>query len=140
MATRPGIPLGSDDGLPMRLVLRDEFTWAQLNKCLREIHGNGVLYEVIIRELKPKRSIEQNARYWALLTQISRQVQDENGRDYSPETWHEYFKAKFLGKDCILLDGEPFLVQKTTTSLNVMQFGDYMTMIEVWAVEHDVRL
>lgn len=90
-----------------------------------------------VKEYGRKRSVEQNNRYWAILTDIAEQVKPD--REYSPETWHEYFKAKFIGKDTMIIDGEPVLVQKTTTNLRVLEFGDYMTQVEAWAVDHNVR-
>ena len=95
-------------------------------------------YRVTIEEYKSKRSLEQNSRYWLILSFIAEQVKPE-GREYSPEVWHEWAKAKFLGKDTIVIDGEPVLVQKTTTKLKVLEFGDYMTQVEVWAVDHNVH-
>lgn len=96
-------------------------------------------YEVTVKPFKKRRSLDQNARYWWLLATISTQVSDETGKKYAPETWHEYLKAEFLGKDTILIDGSPKLVHRTTTKLNVMDFMDYMTQVEAWAVEHGVR-
>lgn len=97
-------------------------------------------WRVDIAEQKRRRSVEQNARHWALLTCISDQFRDEIGRQYSPETWHEYFKAKFLGKDTVIVDGDVLLVPKESKKLNVVEFGDLMARIEVWAHEHDIQL
>ena len=95
-------------------------------------------YTVEIKEYGRKRSVDQNNRYWAILTDIAEQVKPE-GKEYSPETWHEYFKARFLGKDTMVIDGELVLVPKTTTKLKVVEFIDYCTQVEAWAVEHRVR-
>lgn len=99
----------------------------------------GQRFKVTVEEYKSKRSLEQNARYWVILTQISEQVTDENERKYSPEVWHEFFKAKFLGKDAVIIDNEPVLLPRTTTTLKVLEFGDYMTQCEAWAVDHGVK-
>lgn len=123
----------------LRFVLRGESDWSRLRSTFMEIRNVPLLYEVIVREVRAKRSIEQNARYWALLNDIADLVKDESGKLYSPETWHEYFKTKFIGKDVILVDGEPELIAKSTTKLTIMEFGDYMQEVEVWATEHDVR-
>lgn len=96
--------------------------------------------EVVIKPFKRRRNLDQNALYWAVLTDISNQVTDENGKKYSPEVWHEYFKALFLGKDTVLVDGEATLIPKSTRNLNVMEFADYVTQIQAWSVDHEVRL
>jgi len=96
-------------------------------------------YSVRIDQYAKRRSTDQNARYWMILTFISDQVLDENGKQYSPETWHNFFKAKFLGKDTMIVDGDLILVEKTSTKLTVMEFMDYMMQIEAWSVEHGVH-
>lgn len=55
--------------------------------------------EVLIREYRPTRSLDQNAMMWSgPLSDISHQVYLE-GRTYSPEAWHEYFKEQFLPEE-----------------------------------------
>jgi hypothetical protein len=99
---------------------------------------SNVPHKVTIEPYKRTRTVDQNSRYWAILNDISDQVQVE-GKNYATEVWHEYFRTKFLGKDTFLVDGSPVLVTKSSRKLNVMEFGDYMTQVEVWAVEHEVR-
>lgn len=93
----------------------------------------GIQYRVTIEELKPKRSLEQNARYWALLTEISKQAPSHMGGEWhSPDTWHMYCRRRFLG-----VEPGPFGegVPKSTAKLGIGAFGDYMTEIEAWAVD-----
>lgn len=52
--------------------------------------------EVVIREEKRKRTLDQNALYWAgPLRDIAEQAW-VHGRQYSAEVWHEHFKREFL--------------------------------------------
>lgn len=52
--------------------------------------------EVVIREEKKKRSPDQNSLYWAgPLRDIAEQAWVD-GRQYSAEVFHEYFKREFL--------------------------------------------
>ena len=52
--------------------------------------------EVVIREEKRKRSLDQNRLYWAgPLRDIAEQAWVQ-GRQYSSEVWNEYFKREFL--------------------------------------------
>lgn len=97
------------------------------------------LHEIIFRPYKARRSHEQNNLMWAVLTEISKQVKDETGKYYSPEVWHNYFKATILGKDAIIMDGKPELVQKSTTKLGTKEFSDYVTEIQAWAVDRGVK-
>ena len=94
----------------------------------------GLQYAVRIDEVKAKRSIEQNRRYWMLLTYISQHApQYAGGEWYSPDIWHEYLARRFLG----MVPG-PFGegVRKSTTSLKVAEFSAYMDAIEEWARDH----
>lgn len=92
-----------------------------------------------VEYLDRKRSIEQNARMWAILTHVSDQIADENEKKYSPETWLSFFKGQFLGKDTMVIDGQVHLVEKRSSTLKVVEFGEFMTQIEVWAIEHGVN-
>lgn len=82
---------------------------------------------------KEIRSSEANRRYWALLHEIAEKVKPE-GRDYSAETWHTYFKQKILGSiEVSLPNGKTIQVPQTTTALDTSQFHDFSTQVEVWA-------
>ena len=121
----------------MKLILRTPNLRAQAIRAIQAIPLDQV-YECDLKPWKKTRSTPANARYWAILTEISDQLTPE-GQHYSPETWHEYMKARFIGKDVVIVDGEPFLVAKTSTKLKTAEFGDYMTQVEAWGVEHGVK-
>lgn len=92
--------------------------------------GDG--YELVLRPLKSKRSIEQNKRYWALLREVSA-IAWVDGRQFKDEVWHEHFKREFIG--CVDLPGGQSMGISTTT-LSIQEMGDYMTKIESWAAEN----
>ena len=121
----------------MKIVMRTPHLRAQAIRAIRDIPRDQV-YECDLKPWKATRSSEQNRRYWSLLTEISEQLKPE-GKQYSHETWHEYMKARFIGKDVVIVDGEPFLVAKTSTKLKTAEFGDYMTQVEAWGSEHGVQ-
>lgn len=82
---------------------------------------------------KRTRSNQANARYWLLLHLIADKIRPE-GVQYSAETWHIYFKQKFLGViETRMPNGKTSLVQKTTTELDTGEFADYMMAVETWA-------
>lgn len=87
-----------------------------------------------------KRSNPQNARYWALLHMIAAQI-TPNGTHYSPQTWHYYVKSRFLGCDDVILPNSKVLViPRSTTTLDVREFNEYMEQVEAWAAERGVYL
>jgi hypothetical protein len=102
--------------------------WNLVQQLMREDGG----YELVLRPLKSKRSIEQNKRYHALLRDLSA-VAWLDGRQYGPDAWAEYFKQTLIGWDDLPGGGRRGL---STTTLSVQDFGDYMTKIELWAAEN----
>lgn len=85
---------------------------------------------VTVAEHKQKRSTDQNARYWALLSEIAEQVQ-VGGRYFNRDVWHEWMKDRFGPK----VDGPTGLLPASTSQMNTEQFAKYMTQVEVFAVQ-----
>lgn len=114
---------------------------ASLSDALAKLAGLPLdrPWALTVERLDRKRSLQQNARLWAILTHVSDQVADEEGKKYSPETWMSFFKSKFLGKRAISVDGELHLVEKRSSTLKTVEFGEFMTQIEVWSIDHGVN-
>lgn len=107
--------------------------WRHLSSLPLVRDGVAVLYRVIIEELRPTRSNQQNSRYWALMTAISQQAPEHMGGEWhAPEVWHEYCKRRWLG-----VEAGPFGegVPRSTARLKVGEFNDYMEQIEAWAID-----
>jgi len=125
----------------VRIVLGSDEAFTKAKLALLTLWNNRKTDELHTLEIKPykrKRTVSQNSRYWAILTEIAQQLKP-NDQEYSPETWHEYFKAKMIGKDTILIDGEAEVIAKSSANLEVQEFTDYMTQVEAWAIEHGVQ-
>lgn len=103
---------------------------AMIDSNWQAMNEAGKPLVVMVSEYKAKRSAEQNARYWALLGEIADGAW-VNGRQFSDDVWHEFFRREFIGKED-LPDGRE--VGLTTTKLSVAEFSDYMTRIEQYAV------
>ena len=121
----------------MKLRLTNAADWNRLKDYVKSLpfmrEGRGVAYLVTVEEMKSRRSLEQNARYWALLTAISQQAPSYMGGEWHhPGVWHRYCATRFLG-----MEAGPFGtgVPKSTSDLKVGEFGDYMTAIEAWACD-----
>ena len=94
---------------------------------------NGMVLEL----RKPKRSLDQNRYYWAVLTDISEQVVP--GKAYEPSIWHEYLRALFLPQRMVELpDGSVKMLEASTAELRVNEFSEYLEKVIKWALEHDV--
>lgn len=90
-----------------------------------------------IREAK--RTTDQNARFWAMLSDVSRSKPE--GRTHTPEVWKALF-MNALGYETRFemgLNGEPFPVGFRSSRLNKSQMADLITFIAEYGDRHGVR-
>lgn len=90
--------------------------------------------------VKPKtRSLEQNSRLWAMLTDVSRQVV-WHGRKLSPEEWKHVFTAGLKRQDVVPgLDGGFVVLGQSTSQMSVREMGDLMELISAFGSQRGVR-
>jgi hypothetical protein len=89
---------------------------------------------------KMKRSSEANRRYWLLLHMAAQKLKPE-GVQYSAETFHVYYKLRFLGGDDIKLpNGKVIVMPKSSADLDKTEFHDYVTQVEQDLNERGVYL
>ena len=92
----------------------------------------------ILEVRPPKRSLDSNRYYWAVLGDISEQVVP--GKAYEPSIFHEYFRTLFLPERMVELpDGSIKMLEPSTSELNQATFSEYTEKVIKWALEHDVR-
>ncbi len=87
---------------------------------------------------EPKRTLEQNDRMWALLTDVS--VSMPGGRRHTPDDWKAVF-MNACGWECQFLeglDGRPFPQGFRSSSLTKSQMTTLMDFIEAWGTENGV--
>lgn len=87
-----------------------------------------------------KRSTEQNARMWAMLTDVSKQVKHHD-RVYSPEDWKCLFMHA-LGQEVRFLpalNGQGFVpIGYRSSDLSKAEMTELMDLMEAWGAEHGV--
>ena len=85
------------------------------------------------------RSLDQNAKMWAMLTEVSRAKPD--GRNWTPETWKAAFMHS-LGHQIQFADGldnsGPFPLGFKTSKLTKPQMADLITVIQEYGDRHGV--
>lgn len=85
------------------------------------------------------RSLDQNARLWALLGDISAQV-DWYGRKLTPEEWKHVFTASLKKQDVVPgLDGGFVVLGQSTSKMTVAEMADLQTLMEAFGAEKGVR-
>ncbi len=104
----------------------------------REIDRASDGHVCIIQE--PTRSQIQNARLWAMLTDVSRQI-DWYGKKLSPEDWKHLFTSSLRKLEVVPnLEGSGFVALGLSTSkMSVKEMCDLQTLIEAFGAEHNVR-
>lgn len=88
-----------------------------------------------------KRTIPQNDRMWAMLTDVATQV-DHAGRRYTPDQWKVLFmhacgrEVQFLPA----LDGSTFIPWgQSSSDLSKGEMTELIEFIFAWGAEHGVR-
>lgn len=107
--------------------------WPQLKSALMAGHR-------MVLEVKPStRSLEQNARLWAMLDEISKQV-DWYGRKLTPHDWKHVFTASLKKQDLVPgLDGGFVVLGLSTSKMTKAEMCDLQTLMEAFGAERGVR-
>ena len=89
----------------------------------------------------PKRTLPQNSRFWAMLTDVSRQY-EHCGRKYEPDQWKVLFLSS-LGREMQFapsLDGRGFVpLGQSSSDLSVAEMADLITFMLAWGAENDIE-
>ena len=86
------------------------------------------------------RTTEQNAKLWAMLGDISKQVQ-HNGRYRTPESW-KLLVMHALKYECafeIGLNGEPFPTGFRSSQLSIKQMSELIEWVYAFGAEQGVK-
>ena len=86
----------------------------------------------------PTRSLEQNARMWAMLGEVSRRV-DWHGRKLTSEAWKCVFSASLKKQDVVPgLHGDLVVIGQSTSAMSIRDLAELMDLIDAFADEHGV--
>ena len=87
----------------------------------------------------PKRSLEQNAKMWAMLSDVSRQV-DWYGRKLSPDDWKDVLTASYRKQDAVPnVEGNGFVVLGMRTSqMSVSELSDLIEVVYAFGASKEV--
>lgn len=94
----------------------------------------------MVVEVKPEtRSLAQNARLWAMLTDISKQV-NWYGRKLTPEEWKHVFTASLTKQDVVPgLDGGFVVLGKSTSSMTKGEMSELQELMQAFGAQQSVR-
>lgn len=93
----------------------------------------------LVLEVKPeKRSDAQNRRMWAMLQDISSQV-DWHGQRLTKEEWKDVFTAALKRQKVVPgLDGGFVVLGQRTSRMGKAEMAELQTLMEAFGAEHEV--
>ncbi len=84
------------------------------------------------------RSLAQNARMWAMLTDVSKQVEWYEHR-LTPQEWKDVFTAALKGQKRVPgLNGNFVVLSASTSQMTVAEMGDLMELMSAFGVNNGV--
>lgn len=99
--------------------------------------GNGTKLRVDVRP--ETRSTAQNARMWAMLTDISEQV-IWHGRRLTSKEWKHVFSAALKKQDVVPgLEGGFVVLGQSTSSMSVREMAELQELMEAFGAERGVQ-
>jgi hypothetical protein len=116
-----------------RVILRDDYTRARACELIVKAPVG-----FIATVAEPKRTLEQNDKLWAMLTDLS--VAKPEGRRLIPEDW-KVLMMHACGWECQFLeglDGRPFPKGFSSSKLTKGQMASLITFIQEYGDRHSV--
>lgn len=93
----------------------------------------------VVRISGPKRTLDQNARLWAMISDVSRAMPE--GRVHTPETWKCLFMAAcgHAVRFEMGLDNRPFPIGFSSSRLTKREMADLITTVAEYGDRHGVQ-
>jgi hypothetical protein len=98
-------------------------------------------------EVRPaKRSLDQNARFHAMLSDIAKSGAEVCGKPRDLDDLKVLFVSawraatKQPGEVVMGIEGEPVQLRRSTTSLSVKEMADLITYVDAWAATRGIEL
>ncbi len=113
---------------------------AAYNAMWPQIKAHLMAGQPMVVEVKERtRSLEQNARLWAMLTDISRQV-DWYGKKLTPDAWKCVFSVSLKKQDVVPgLHGDFVVIGQSTSKMTVREMTDLMELMSAFGADKGVR-
>lgn len=95
------------------------------------------LWRITIEPHRPRRTLNQNARYWAAVVPAFQTFMRENGQFFGPEEVHEFFLQKFASRNVVdPKTGEVMsVIGSRSSKMDVAQFSEYTDTVEAWMLD-----
>lgn len=96
-------------------------------------------HRMVVEVRKETRSLEQNRRLWAMLTDVSKQV-NWYGRKLSEDEWKHVFTASLAKQDVVPgIDGGFVVLGKSTSKMTKPEMSELQELIEAFGAQQGVK-
>lgn len=120
------------------LIIRDESIRGRAISFIRSLPLDPP-HKVQLSEIKDIRSLEQNSKMWAMLTDISRQV-IWYGEKLSPEEWKDVITAALKRQKVVPgIEGGFVAIGAKTSKMSVKEMIDVIEFSYAFGAEKNVR-
>ena len=100
---------------------------------------------ITIDEKKKPRSVAQNAWYWGVaIPTIIAHLKEFDGVEYDKDVIHEFVLNEIIRRDAKVhrILGRPVITydNKTTSKMNVSEFGQFKNELQMYFAERDIQI
>ena len=96
-------------------------------------------YEVMVKTYKENRNLMQNARMWAMLTEISEQV-EWHGQKLTKEEWKDIFTAALKRQKVVPgIDGGFVVIGARTSQMSISEMSEMIEFAMAFGTQHQVK-
>lgn len=108
-----------------------------LSSRLKPFLMAGHSFEVVVKPAR--RTSPQNARFWAMLNDVARQV-EWHGQHLTSEEWKHVFSSSLKKQRAVPgLDGGFVVMGLSTSQMSKAEMSELMELIEAFGAQHGVR-
>ena len=117
-------------------------TFRLINATARQLAASYCLHGpdgLVVTFKEASRSLEQNARMWAMLSDVSEQV-EWYGKKLTSEDWKTVFTASLRNTRVVpTIDGDGFVpLGMSTSKMTVKEMTALIDLIEAFGAQHNV--
>lgn len=119
-------------------VLNSEDVRRRILDVIRDLPLEPV-HEIVVREYKSARNLEQNAKMWATLSEISEQVV-WYGQKLTKEEWKDVFTAALKRLKVVPgIDGGFVVIGAHTSKMTIAEMSEMIEFAIAFGTQHNVK-
>jgi hypothetical protein len=131
-----------------QFILRDNTqahpTMVSAWRTVKELFAAGLAARLTIQELKPNRTLDQNALMWSVLGDIARQVDwhcDGRMSKLEPEDWKDILTAGLRKHQRVAqgIEGGFVMLGQRTSKMTIAEMSELIELAHAFGAEHGVK-